>query len=331
MLTIKDNLRETIHGGAPDRFVNQFEYFQTVREPVLNQMLQGLQPGKQTKSLWGVTMDWRTGQPGPIPLTHGDYKVVKDITHWKDDLLAAEQPRTRFTDEEWAPALEEAERVRKSGRFVAVSLSSGIFEKLHNLVGMQEAMESFYLEPEATHELIDYLTQFELAGAEEVCRHMKPEVMFHPDDFGSTTSTFLSPAMFREFLLPAYKEIYGYWKSQGVELIVHHSDCYAANLVPGMIEMGVDIWQGPIQENNLPILLQTYGEKLSYMGGINSSCIDTAKFSQDEADDYVLQLCSACGKHNFIPCLTQGGPKSVYPGVYDGVSESIRRASAALF
>lgn len=331
MLSIKDNLRETIHGGTPDRFVNQFEYFQIVREPILDQMLQGLQPGKRTQTLWGVTMDWPLGQPGPIPNTSGDLKVIKDITRWKDQIFSISRPRTTFTDEEWAPALAEAEKVRQSGKFVAVSLSSGIFEKLHNLTGMQETLENFYLEPEATHELIDYLTEFELAGAEEVCRHMRPEVVFHPDDFGSTTSTFFSPDMFREFLLPAYKKVYGYWKSQGVELIVHHSDCFAATLVPHMIEMGVDIWQGPIQENNIPALLERYGGQISYMGGINNSRIDTERYSQEEADAYVLELCRACGTHNFIPCLTQGGPKSVYPGVYDGVSESIRRASAALF
>ena len=50
--------------------------------------------------------------------------------------------------------------------------------------------------------------------------------------------------MFREYYLDAYKKVYGYYKDHGVQLIVHHSDSYAANLVPSMIEMGIDIWQG---------------------------------------------------------------------------------------
>lgn len=331
MLSVKDNFRETVSGGTPDHFVNQFEFFRTVREPVLDQMLKGLEPGKSTKSLWGVIMDWPAGQPGPVPNTRGDAKVIKEITRWRDYINESNHPRTQFTDEEWAPALEEAAAVRASGQFVAVSLSSGIFEKAHNLLGMQETMENFYLEPEAMHELIDYLTDFELAGAREVCRHMKPEILFHPDDFGSAASAFMSPEMFREFLLPAYKEIYGYWKSQGVEYIIHHSDCYAANLVPEMIEMGVDVWQGPVSENHIPELLDTYGDKLSYQGGINNSRFDTASFDPEEADAYVLSLCKDCGRHYFIPCLTQGGPKSVYPGVYDAISQSIRKASEKLF
>ena len=62
--------------------------------------------------------------------------------------------------------------------------------------------------------------------------------------------------MFEEFFLPAYKKIYKRYRDNGVELIVHHSDSYAATLVPYMIEMGVDIWQGVMTTNNVPELIQ---------------------------------------------------------------------------
>ena len=32
--------------------------------------------------------------------------------------------------------------------------------------------------------------------------------------------------------------------------LVHHSDSYAATLVPSMIEMGIDVWQGCMETNN---------------------------------------------------------------------------------
>jgi len=73
-------------------------------------------------------------------------------------------------------------------------------------------------------------------------------------------NSFVSPDMFEEFFLPAYKKIYGFYKANGVELIVHHSDSYAANLVPHMIEMGIDIWQGVMTTNNIPDLIKQYGE-----------------------------------------------------------------------
>ena len=62
--------------------------------------------------------------------------------------------------------------------------------------------------------------------------------------------------MFREFIKPAFMKIYGYYKSHGVQVIAHHSDSYAATLVPDMIDMGIDIWQGVMTSNNVPELIR---------------------------------------------------------------------------
>jgi hypothetical protein len=55
--------------------------------------------------------------------------------------------------------------------------------------------------------------------AEEVIKHIKPDALFHHDDWGTQISTFMSPVMFEEFFLPAYKQVYGYYKKNGVEVI----------------------------------------------------------------------------------------------------------------
>src|SRR5665647_1426574 len=109
---------------------------------------------------------------------------------------------------------------------------------------------NFYEEPEAMHELIDYITDYELEYANQVIKHIQPDALFHHDDWGSQISSFISPEMFEEFILPAYKEVYKFYKDNGVEVVVHHSDSYGANLVPSMIEMGIDVWQGCISTNN---------------------------------------------------------------------------------
>ena len=61
--------------------------------------------------------------------------------------------------------------------------------------------------------------------------------------------------------------MYKFWKDNGVELIVHHSDSYAATYVPLMIEMGIDIWQGAMSTNNIPKLIERYGKQITFMGG----------------------------------------------------------------
>jgi uroporphyrinogen-III decarboxylase len=103
-------------------------------------------------------------------------------------------------------------------------VAPGIFEQLHHLQGMDTAFMNLYEEPEATHELIDYLMEYELAYAEKICENYHPDAIFHHDDWGSYRSSFMSPDMFEEFLVPVYKKIYviinhTVWKSSYITVI----------------------------------------------------------------------------------------------------------------
>ena len=242
MLTKRQNLLETIRGGKPDRYVNQYEALaMVVMNPYMAHNPQAEYGKGPVKNAWGVTNVWPEGTPGGFPIHDEEHIVCKDITHWKDYVHA---PSLDYSDADWEPFVKEAEKIDRKEYFVT------------------QCLMNFYEEPEATQELIDYLTDWELQYAEKICKYIKPDAIFHHDDWGSQTSTFISPAMFEEFILPAYKKIYGYYKSHGVELIIHHSDSYAATLVPYMIEMGVDIWQGTMSSNNIPELIQKYGGQI---------------------------------------------------------------------
>ena len=181
------------------------------------------------------------------------------------------------------------------------------------------------------HELIDYITDWEIQYAEQICKYMKPDGLFHHDDWGSQISTFISPEMFEEFYLPAYKKIYSCYRENGVELIVHHSDSYAATLVPYMIDMGIDIWQGVMTSNNIPELIQKYGPEISFMGGIDSASIDHPGWTKEEVRREVQRACRECGKLYFIPGASQGLPLSTFEGVYEATSEEIDAVSKEMF
>jgi uroporphyrinogen-III decarboxylase len=180
-------------------------------------------------------------------------------------------------------------------------------------------------------ELIAYITDWELEYAAELCENAHPDVILHHDDWGSQRSTFLSPEMFDEFLLPSVKKIYGYYKSHGVELIVHHSDSFAATLVPRMIEGGIDIWQGCLDTNDLPALIRQYGGQISFMGGINNGVVDMPDWTEEKIAAYVEKTCRACGTLYYIPSCTAGGPATSFPGAYDAVTRQIDRMSGLMF
>jgi uroporphyrinogen-III decarboxylase len=137
--------------------------------------------------------------------------------------------------------------------------------------------------------------------------------------------------MFAEFIFPAYKKIYGFLKSQGVEVIVHHSDSYAATLIPHMIDVGIDVFQGCLDTNDIPALIEQYGGQMTFMGGINNGVVDVPNWTQELISNYVEKMCRGCGNKFYIPCCTAGGPASSYPGVYDTVTKEIDKMSTVMF
>ncbi|MDR1400074.1 MAG: uroporphyrinogen decarboxylase [Treponema sp.] len=330
MLTKRQNFLQTIHGGKPDRFVNSYEFLNLFYaiDPITGAAPPFPPIGGESKSLWGVTVRWVEGQPGPMPLHDDAHKVVKDITTWRDVVHA---PKTHYPASDWEDGIKKVEAIDRNEQYACLCFFTGVFEQLHYLQGITESLINFYEYPKETHELIDYITEYELAYAEEVTKYLKPDALFHHDDWGSYTTLLLSPDMFREFILPAYKKIYGYYKSHGVEIVVHHCDSYAAPLVPHMIEAGIDVFQGCTSTNNVPKLVKEYGGKISFMGDLDSGILDRPDWSRERIRKEVERACRSNGKHYFIPCLVQGLDLSTFPGVYEAVTEEIDRMSKELF
>jgi len=328
MLTIRENFMETIKGGRPDRFVKQYEYQEWLNDPLFPVYFGSMEHGQFTNG-FGVINIWPEGEPGPFPLTDPAHVVVSDITKWKEQCKA---PNMVLGEDAWKECIEQANAIDRKEKFVTAKVFCGMFEKLHYLMGMENTMCNFYDEPEAMHDLIDYLTEFELEIARETIKYTHPDLLFHHDDWGSQKSLFISRDMFDEFLLEPYKKIYGFWKANGVEIIVHHTDCYSADLAPEMLEMGIDVFQGAIDTNNIPQLIKEYGPKgLSVQGGLNNGKYDHEGWTDDEVRKGLGDLLASCGPLYLIPALTMGGPETTYPGLYERVDELIGEFDSQYF
>ncbi len=331
MLTPRQNLLETIRGGSPDRFVNQFEFMKVLYSSPYFDLHNGpkLVPGiVHRKDAWGVYWCWPEDAPGEFPEHDPEHLLVPDVTEWKKRVTV---PDLIFPDEEWRPYQKMAESVDREKYFLATVMWPGIFERLHHFLDIPQTMISFYEEPEALKDLIGAIADWEADYAEVICGKLRPDALFHHDDWGTQISTFISPQMFEEFLLPAYRKVYGRYRELGVKLIVHHSDSYAATLVPYMIDMGIDIWQGVMRSNHVPGLIRDYGGQISFMGGIDSAAVDHEGWTREEIRAEVRKACDENGKLYYIPNATLGMDTSIYPGVYEALSEEIDLYSREVF
>jgi len=324
MLTAKENMRRTIFGGEPDRLVNQYEAISFGVHPFSMVHPSPSKGQENVVNAWGVTRSFPAHTPGPFPVHTPDKIVVKDIEHWRDYVHA---PSLQFSEELWAAAKARIDGADGEKSYKAVMVVPGLFEQVHYLCAMDNALVYYMAYPDEMHELIEYLTEWELEFAKQTCERLHPNMILHHDDWGSERNSFLSPEMFAEYFLEPYKRIYGYYHDHGVEVIVHHCDSYAANLVPYMIEMGINVWQGPMQSNNIPELLDKYGDKITFMGGIDNKMVDFDGWTPADCHKAAYSVIGDCGgkRRGFIPCITQGGPGSVYRGTYAELHNEICR------
>lgn len=329
MLSIKENLQETLKkDGHPDRFVKQYEFLHTLFPSTYYMGDYPLVPGNSGFDQFGVFWDFPEGQMGAFPVHDDEHRIMKDVTKWKEII---HKPYIPEDPGYWGMLNGMAAEGRALGKYVCALHSQGIFERLHALMGMEDAMVNFYVEPEIMEELIEFLTEIELDFAKVMIERVGIEAVLHHDDWGSLQTTFMSKDMFDEFILPAYKKIYGYYKENNV-LIVHHNDGFSATLVPSMIEMGMDIWQGVVPTNNIPELIEKYEGQITFMGGIETKAIDLPNWTQENVAAEVERAITEVGLHrSFIPCQTSGVGLSHFPGVYEAVDAEIDKMSAKFF
>ena len=99
------------------------------------------------------------------------------------------------------------------------------------LIGVRLMSQSVFIYDQQTGEPVSNVFIFnddntatslsnELGYAKLLCDNFQPDALLHHDDWGSHRSSFISPEMFEEFIVPAYKKIYGFYKANGVDIIV---------------------------------------------------------------------------------------------------------------
>ncbi|MBQ3302353.1 MAG: hypothetical protein IJH04_09480 [Eggerthellaceae bacterium] len=331
MITAKENLRQAIiPGGKPDRFVNNYEGIYLMAHPQMVHSKGKLSPGDMNKvNAWGVTMSFPENTPGAFPVHTPDKIVVKDIDEWEKYVKA---PPTDFPEAEWEVFQKQYEEVAASGKaFAAPLLVAGLFEQSHYLCSIDEALVYYMTDGERMKDLVKYLTEWELKVAEGICDHLHPEAIFHHDDWGSENNSFLRPEMFAEYFVEPYKQIYGYYHDHGVEFVFHHNDSYSANLVDYMIEMGIDVWQGTMESNDVRGLLDKYKGRIAFMGNIDNKDVDFAGWTSEDVKRAAYDHLDGWDPQGYVPCITQGIPGSTFSGTYVELCKHVDRYNCEKF
>ena len=326
MLSPKENFMETLKGGRPDAFVNEWEPFGFVSDP-LREATDAARKGEYVVDGWGTTIYWGEDEPGAMPWIREDNKAIPDITEWKKYIKSPDLDQKL----DWTGAKAEAEKFHKQGKLTLAVMKTGLFEQSHFLMGFEDTLMNYLLEPEASEELLDYITEYKLKYACILIENLHPDVIMFHDDWGSKTKLFMSPDVWREFLKPRYEKIYSYIHSQGV-IIMHHADSFCQEIAEDMAELHIDVWQGILPQNDIAAIQRAVGGRMVLMGGLEASIMDRKDYDEAVIREEVARACREYGPGGaFIPCLTYGGAGSIYPDVNELIMDEIRNQSRLYF
>ena len=251
------------------------------------------------KDAWGVEWNFPLGQPGPMPHISNDNKVIRDITEWQSCVSFPSLDKL-----DWAASKTACGSLDRENKLVLVGSVQGMFEFSHSMMGFEDALTNYLLEPATMYALLDRYTDWKIACAAQIIDEMRPDFILNFDDWGNKTQLFLPPAVWREILKPLYKRYYDFIHSRNV-FVMHHCDCHADELAEDMIDIGVDVWQGPTPENDIPAVIRRSHGKILLLGGIDMSSIDFEDAPEDHIRGHIRRTIDQyAGEGHFLPCFT---------------------------
>ena len=222
---------------------------------------------------WGVM--W-TNQ-GPNPIVDGntiakDFVLFDDMEEWKEHVKFP--PIDFMPLEQIFQGMLQGMHVNRDEHVVSCLMLSGQFERLHHLIGMENAMCALYEYPDEVHEFFEAMCEYKLKCIDKAYEILKPDMIHMHDDWGMNNNMFMDPDLWREFIKPNEKRYADRIHEYGM-IYMHHSCGYNMQIVPDMIECGIDAWNPVMVENDIPYLLETYGKQMTFAGGINNRIIDS--------------------------------------------------------
>ena len=269
-------------------------------------------PGKHYDdfgTLWYVTVEGRCG----IPI---EYPIKPDLSDYKNyrwpEVFSAGVPKYR---------LYSGHMSGKSNEYYARGAWIVFFEQMQQLVGFENLLVALALEKPEIYRLRDDLLRFNLAWLDKWLASEYQGLHF-ADDWGSQTDLLISPDMWRSFFKPVYKEMFSKVKNQDLH-VWYHSDGNIIEIIPDLIELGVDVLncQTSVMDMNK---LETFTGTIAFRTDIDRQKV-LPFVSPGEVKDYIFRLFHQLGTEDggIVACgeISEDVPLENIKAMYEAFTE----------
>ena len=180
---------------------------------------------------------------------------------------------------------------------------------VRNWMGMENLALMLYDDPSLVHEMMDYLAYFYIEAVRKAVKEVKIDCVTCWEDMAYKTASLVSPKTFRDFMLPNYKKVTDFLRTEGIDVIAVDSDGNIDELIPLWLEGGVNgVYPLEVAAGMDAVALRKkYGRDLVLIGNIDKRVLARGKKDIDEEImrkvPYLLSKGGYFpGVDHFVPC-----------------------------
>ena len=159
-------------------------------------------------------VQWRAEKPAAIPDPSAP-RILTDIERWREQVSF---PDLDTWDWEYAKAIDKVAEVDRENKLYEVLIKEGPFERMHALMGMQEAFTALLTDREEIEALATAITDFKCRLIDKVAEHYRPDIINYHDDYGTQRNMMFAPELWREIFKPLLKRVADACHSHGILL-----------------------------------------------------------------------------------------------------------------
>jgi len=158
---------------------------------------------------------------------------------------------------------------RFGDRFRVFQVGFSLYERAWTLRGWENLAMDFHDHPAFVHELLNTIAGWNIAQIGGALRYDIDGVYFG-DDWGMQRGLQMGPALWREFIYPVLKRMYGFVRKESKYVIIH-SCGDVDELFDDLIAIGLNCFN-PFQPEVMDVdaLLRKYRGRLAFHGGLST-------------------------------------------------------------
>lgn len=213
-----------------------------------------------------VRWEYEEGAEGgtyPAPNGH----TIRDFSLWREQLLLPDLDKM-----DWDKVKKQAQAIDREQYLLSGFVEMGLFERSYLLLGMEEALVQYLLDPEEMGALLDTLADYKISLIRHYYEAAHMDMIWYGDDWGTQRNLFVPVDTWRKIIRPPTQRIYDCMKELGI-LINQHSCGRIESVVGDIVEMGADMLNPCQPCNDLKALKQQYGSRICFCGGIDSQFV----------------------------------------------------------